>query len=185
MSKIGKKIIKIPTGVTCSLSETVLKFNGPKGEVELKVLPGIKVVFVNGEMSFSPSRNSKQVISNWGTLRALSANALKGVTEGFEKTLLLEGVGFRVTKDGEGLVLNLGFSQPVKYGAVKGIAFEVEKNTILKIKGVDRFLVGQVAAEIRGLKKPEPYKGKGFHYANEVIRRKAGKKAATMTGAAA
>lgn len=179
MSKIGKKIITIPAGVTCTVTATSVKMKGPKGELELPILPGVKADFKDNVLQFSPSRNSKQVASNWGTLRALVANALMGVTKGFEKTLILDGVGYRITKEGEGLSFTLGFSHPIKYEAVQGITFEVEKNTILKIKGFDRALVGQVAAKIRMLKKPEPYKGKGFHYIDEVIRRKAGKKAAT------
>ncbi|KKU90849.1 MAG: 50S ribosomal protein L6 [Candidatus Jorgensenbacteria bacterium GW2011_GWA1_48_11] len=185
MSKIGKQPIKIPAGVTCEIKETEIAVKGPKGEIDLRILPGIKPVIAENELTLEPAKKTKQVMSNWGTLRSLAANAVKGVTEGFEKTLMLEGVGFRIAKDGEGLALSLGFSHPVKYAGVKGITFEVEKNTILKIRGFDKGLVGQVAAEIRMLKKPEPYKGKGFHYANEVIRRKAGKKAATTGTAAA
>jgi large subunit ribosomal protein L6 len=126
---------------------------------------------------------TKQVRSNWGTLRSLIQNAIDGLVKGYEKTLLLEGVGYKMAKEGNNLSLNLGFSHPVKFAAPEHIVFEVEKNTTLKIKGFDKALVGQVAAEIRGLKKPEPYKGKGFRYSDEIIKRKAGKKAATGTAA--
>ncbi|MEK7478974.1 MAG: 50S ribosomal protein L6, partial [Patescibacteria group bacterium] len=114
--------------------------------------------------------------SNWGTLRSLLENAVEGVTKGFQKTLILEGVGFRISKQPEGLQLLLGLSHPVLIQKKEGIEFEVEKN-ILRVKGIHKELVGETAAKIRALKKPEPYKGKGFRYENEVIRRKAGKKA--------
>ena len=135
-------------------------------------------------MLFTLQGSGKQSRSNWGTIRALAANAIAGLTKGFQKTLILEGVGFRINKEGDNLNLSLGFSHPIQYKARPGIIFEVEKNTILKVKGIDKELVGQVTAEIRSLKKPEPYKGKGFRYENEVIRRKAGKKAATASGGA-
>lgn len=175
MSKIGKKPITIPEGITVTTDERVIVVKGPKGEMQIPVLAGVKVNVTDAEVTFEISRNSKQVRSNWGTLRSLVANAVEGLTKGFEKTLLLEGVGFKIAKEGEGLVLSLGFSHPVNYPAVPGIAFEVEKNS-LKISGSDKELVGKVAAEIRGFKKVEPYKGKGFRYSDEVVRRKAGKK---------
>jgi large subunit ribosomal protein L6 len=185
MSKIGKQPIKLPAGVTASLAGDTLHLKSGKGEMEIKILPGVQATLADGVVTFKLLSASKQARSNWGTTRALTQNAVTGLTQGFEKTLILEGVGYRVTKDGEGLSLALGFSHPVKYTAPAGVSFEVEKNSILKIKGTDRQKVGQVAAEIRALKKPEPYKGKGFHYADEVVRRKAGKKAATATGSAA
>lgn len=185
MSKIGKQPIKLPEGVTAVLEGDMLHFKGAKAETSVKVLPGIKATVADGTIVFDLVGTSKQARSNWGTTRAIAQNAVSGLTSGFEKTLILEGVGYRVTKEGENLALALGFSHPVKYAAPKGISFDVEKNSILKIKGTDRQLVGQVAAEIRAMKKPEPYKGKGFHYSDEVIRRKAGKKAAAATGSAA
>ncbi len=185
MSKIGKQPIKLPAGVTASLEGDILRLKGAKSEMEIKVLPGVKATLAEGVVTFELVGTSKQARSNWGTTRALAQNAATGLAHGFEKTLILEGVGYRVTKEGEGLSLALGFSHPVKYPAPAGVTFEVEKNSILKIKGTDRQKVGQVAAELRAMKKPEPYKGKGFHYAGEVVRRKAGKKAATATGSAA
>ncbi len=131
------------------------------------------------EISFQAENLKKQTKSNWGTLRSLVANAVTGVAEGFSKKLIIEGVGYRVVKEGNNLNMSLGFSHPVKFEAPIGIIFEVEKNSILTVKGFDKNLVGQTAAKIRAFKKPEPYKGKGFHYEGEVIRRKAGKKAAT------
>ena len=184
MSKIGKQPIKLPDGVTAVLDGDILHFKGPKAEMAVRVLAGVKADVADGTVTFELVGTSKQARSNWGTTRALAQNAASGLKDGFEKTLILEGVGYRVTKEGENLSLALGFSHPVKYTAPKGITFEVEKNSILKVKGADRQLVGQVAAELRAMKKPEPYKGKGFHYADEVIRRKAGKKAAAAGSAA-
>ncbi len=184
MSKIGKQPIKLPEGVVATLDGETLHFKGPKAEMAVRILPGVKATVADGIVTFELVGTSKQARSNWGTTRALAQNAAAGLKEGFAKTLVLEGVGYRVTKEGESLSFTLGFSHPVKYAAPQGITFEVEKNSILKVKGADRQLVGQVAAEIRAMKKPEPYKGKGFHYADEVVRRKAGKKAATAGSAA-
>ena len=183
MSKIGKQPIKIPAGVTVTIEGKEIKIKGQKGELSVPVLSGVHSVIENDAITFSIKDSTKQHRSNWGTQRALVQNAVSGLVKDFEKILVLEGVGYRVTKEGDNLSLALGFSHPVKYAAPKGIVFEVEKNSILKIKGSDRSLVGQVAAELRAMKKPEPYKGKGFHYSDEVVRRKAGKKAATTAGA--
>ncbi len=183
MSKIGKQPIKIPAGITVTIEGKEIKIKGQKGELSVPVLSGVHSVMENNEIIFSIKDSSKQHRSNWGTQRALVQNAVSGLVKDFEKILVLEGVGYRVTKEGDNLSLALGFSHPIKYAAPKGIVFEVEKNSILKIKGSDRSLVGQVAAELRAMKKPEPYKGKGFHYSDEVVRRKAGKKAATTASA--
>jgi large subunit ribosomal protein L6 len=179
MSKIGKQPIKIPVGVTVTMGDNEILVKGQKGELKVPLLLGVQSALTKEEIVFSVKDDSKRNRSNWGTQRALVQNAISGLVKDFEKTLLLEGVGYRITKEGENLSMNLGFSHPIKYAAPQGIVFEVEKNSILKIKGSDKALVGQVAAEIRAMKKPEPYKGKGFHYAGEVVRRKAGKKAAT------
>jgi large subunit ribosomal protein L6 len=184
MSKIGKQPIKIPEGVTVTIGDRDIRVKTQKGELLVPLLSGIEASVENGVISFSVKSQTKQHRSNWGTQRALVQNAVSGLVKDFEKTLILEGVGYRIAKEGENLTMNLGFSHPVKYAAPKGIVFEVEKNSILKVKGSDRALVGQVAAEIRALRKPEPYKGKGFHYSDEVVRRKAGKKAATTAAAA-
>ncbi|TSA44108.1 50S ribosomal protein L6 [bacterium] len=183
MSKIGKQPIKIPAEVTVTIADKEIKIKSAKGELMIPLLAGVSAKLENGELSFAIKDSSKQHRSNWGTERALVQNAVSGLVKEFEKILVLEGVGYRVTKEGENLSLSLGFSHPVKYAVPKGIVFEVEKNSILKIRGSDKSLVGQVAAEIRELKKPEPYKGKGFHYSDEVVRRKAGKKAATASTA--
>lgn len=183
MSKIGKQPIVIPDGVTVNVAGGAVEIKGKQSTLTVPMMSGTEVKIEGKELVVAQTGTGKQSRANWGTLRALIANAVEGQVKGFEKTLILEGVGFRVMKEGEGLTLNLGFSHPVKYPAREGIAFEVEKNSILKIKGSDKALVGQVAAEIRALKKPEPYKGKGFHYADEVVARKAGKKAATASAA--
>jgi large subunit ribosomal protein L6 len=176
MSKVGKKQINIPDGISVEVREREIMVTGKNGMMTIPTLEGIRARLEEKNLSFEAMRNSKQVRSNWGTMRALVANAIQGLTSGFEKTLILEGVGFRVMKEGEGLALSLGFSHPVKYPEVPGIVFEIEKNSILRIKGFDKGLVGKIAADIRAMKKVEPYKGKGFRYSDEIVRRKAGKK---------
>ncbi|OGG40785.1 50S ribosomal protein L6 [Candidatus Jorgensenbacteria bacterium RIFCSPLOWO2_01_FULL_45_25b] len=181
MSKIGKKPIEIPEKVSVKKSEDgVLLIEGPLGTLKVRPIEGTLVEVGDKFVAVSVENEKKQYRSNWGTLRSLIQNAVDGVTKGFEKTLLLEGVGYKVNKDGDGLLLALGFSHPVTYAPVPGIVFECEKNTLVKIKGIDKALVGQVASEIRAMKKPEPYKGKGFRYQGEIIRRKAGKKAGSV-----
>lgn len=184
MSKIGKQPIKIPDGITVEITGSEVIIKSVKSELKTPLLKGIKPILEDGYLRLDLTGEGKQARSNWGTMRSLLANAVYGLTKGFEKTLLLEGVGYRVTKEGNDLLMNLGFSHPVRYKAPEHITFEVEKNSVLRIKGFDKTLVGQVAAEIRSFKKPEPYKGKGFRYADEIIRRKAGKKAAATTGSA-
>ncbi len=184
MSKIGKMPITVPEGITVTIDGGLIQVKGAKGELTIPLLQGIKASINDSTLLFEPQSASKQARSNWGTQRALVQNAVQGLTKGFEKGLILEGVGFRITKEGEGLTLNLGFSHQVKYEPPKGITFEVEKNSRLKIRGIDKALVGQVAAQVRSLKKPEPYKGKGFRYDNEILRRKVGKKAGTSGSAA-
>jgi len=181
MSKIGKKPIEIPKEITIQISDTDIVVKNAKGSLSIPVLYGVKPKLEGTELSFEVLNNTKQARSNWGTLRSLASNAVQGLLKEYEKTLILEGVGYRVTKEGDNLTLNLGFSHPVRYMAVPGVVFEVEKNSVLKIRGADKMIVGKVAAEIRALKKPEPYKGKGFHYSDEVIRRKAGKKSGTSS----
>ncbi|MDO8470027.1 MAG: 50S ribosomal protein L6 [bacterium] len=181
MSKIGRQPIAIPTGVTVSVDATEVTVQAAAGDIRIQLLRGVKVAVVGSEVVCELVGTGKQARSSWGTMRALIANAVAGLVKPFEKSLILEGVGYRVTKEGNDLVLALGFSHPVKYAAIPGITFEVGKNSTVTVRGSDRARVGQVAAEIRALKKPEPYKGKGFHYSDEVVRRKAGKKAATST----
>jgi large subunit ribosomal protein L6 len=178
MSKVGKKPIIVPDNVEIKIENDFVLVKGPKGELKVPILKGVKVEREENLIKLSIDSKDKQIKSNWGTMRALLQNAVNGVLNPFEKKLILEGVGYRINKVGNDLELSLGFSHPVSYKAREGITFEVEKNNVLRVIGIDKALVGQVAAEIRALKKPEPYKGKGFRYADEVIRRKAGKKAA-------
>lgn len=176
MSKIGKKPIKLLAEVIIEIDKEEIKIKNKNGEIKLPILKGVRPILENGELRFELIETTKQARSNWGTIRSLVANAVKGLTEGFERRLILEGVGYRINKEGEDIVFNLGFSHLVHYKKPAGVLFELEKNSILKIKGIDKSLVNQVAADIRSLKKPEPYKGKGFRYSDEVIRRKASKK---------
>lgn len=176
MSKIGKKPISVPQGITVEVLDNGVVVKNSKESLQIPAFYGVKPILTGTELSFEVLNNTKQARSNWGTMRSLTSNAVQGLQKEYEKTLILEGVGYRVTKEGNDLTLNLGFSHPVRYVAVPNIIFEVEKNSVLKIRGADKMIVGRVAAEIRALKKPEPYKGKGFHYSDEVIRRKAGKK---------
>lgn len=177
MSRIGKKPIEVPEDVAVTLAGSALVFDGKNAKRELAVPRGIRAELEGKTLAFFAENNLKQTRANWGTTRALAMNAILGAREDFKKELQIEGVGFRAQMDKGNLVLNLGFSHPVVYPVPEGIAVSVEKN-IVKITGPDKFLVGETAARIRALKKPEPYKGKGIMYVGEKIRRKAGKKVA-------
>ncbi len=180
MSRIGKKIIILPSSVQIVVegdyqSGQTVKVKGPKGNLMVKLPKGISAELKDQELTFVLKiAETKAGKALWGLSRALVNNAVVGVTEGFVKTLEINGVGFKVAMQGKKLVLNVGFSHPVEYQAVAGVTIETEKN-IIKVSGIDRQQVGQTAAEIRDIKKPEPYKGKGIKYTDEVIRRKAGK----------
>lgn len=176
MSRIGKKPIVIPQGVTVEINGLQIFVHGPKGELRRELPPAIIVRIEGNEILTEPREHTKKTPALWGLTRSLVANMVTGVTAGFEKKLEFEGIGFRVVVDGDGLTLQLGFSHPVKFKTPAGITCLVEKNTIT-ISGIDKELVGETAASVRALKKPEPYKGKGIRYKGEVIRRKAGKKA--------
>lgn len=171
MSRLVKKPIAIPSGVTVAATDVFLVIKGPKGEEKVKLPPQSTAKIADGNLWVST-----------GTEWALARNALQGVTEGFVKTLEIEGVGYRAVLEGKELVLYLGYAEPVRMKVPEGISIAIEKN-VIKISGISKDHVGRAAAAIRALKKPEPYKGKGIHYQNEVIRRKVGKKAAT-TGVA-
>jgi len=181
MSRLSRKPTEIPDGVEVKLEDELLEFKGKKGELALKVLPYIKADLKDSQLSFSITDDNRQAKANIGTVAALARNAIVGVDEGFVKDLRLEGVGYKVALEGKDLVLNVGFSHSVKFKVPEGVVASVDKNAI-KIEGVDKALVGEVAACIRKIKKPEPYKGKGIRYKDEVVRRKAGKKAAGTTG---
>ena len=181
MSKIGKKLIEIPKDVTVGIEDKIIKVKGPKGELQFEIPRELKVITEDSRLSVVPVVNSKKTPALWGTIRAVIANMISGVTNGFEKKLEIEGIGFKAQIQGNDLVLNLGYSHQIVFKLPDGIKVGVLKNTIT-ISGISKELVGQTAANIRALKKPEPYKGKGIHYAGEVIRRKAGKKVAGTTG---
>lgn len=176
MSRIGKKPILIPQGVSLDQKDGLIVVKGPKGSISVKIRPEVLVEVK--ENTLTVSLKDPLCLAYWGLTRALLANAVLGVTEGFEKDLELQGVGYRASKEGNDLILNLGFSNPVKVVAPEGIEFEVPDNQNIKVKGIDKQLVGLLAAKIKKLKKPEPYLGKGIKYKGEVIRRKAGKAAA-------
>ncbi len=177
MSKIAKKPISIPDNVEVKMSDGFLEFKGSQGNLKIKIPPYIKTEIKDNIISFIPENDSKQARANWGTIGSLANSAIIGVSHGFSKILEIEGVGYRANMEENTLVLSLGLSHPIKFAASEGIKISVEKNTI-KISGVDKALVGRIAAEIRAFKKPEPYKGKGIRYQGEIIRRKAGKKVA-------
>lgn len=180
LSKIGKKPIPVPKGVEVKVSGNLVSVKGPKGELKKHFNDSILISLDNDQavLSLKDKNASTQKAPLWGLTRALMANMLKGVTDGFEKNLEFEGVGYKANVKGNDLELSLGYSHPVQVNAPAGVTLKVEKN-VIKISGIDKELVGQVAAEIKSKRPPEPYKGKGIKYAGEVIRRKAGKKAAT------
>lgn len=174
MSRIGKLPIDVPAGVTITVDSDVLTVKGPQGELTVPHLSDVTVT-VEGAVARVERNNDERIAkAQHGLQRALLFNAVEGVTKGYEKKLEVNGVGFRVNGGGQEIEMSLGFSHPVKYKAREGVQLEVNKMSIT-VKGIDKQLVGQTAAEIRALKKPEPYKGKGIKYADEVILRKAGK----------
>jgi len=181
MSRIGKKPILIPENVEVKIEGQKVMIKGPKGELQREIRPEIKVETKNNQIFVSPQIETKKTKAFWGLTRALIANMIKGVTEGFEKKLEIEGLGFRALLEGNDLLLYVGFTQPIKIEAPEGIKFSVEKN-IITVSGADLEKVSQVAAKIRKVKPPEPYKGKGIRYLGEVVRRKVGKKAVTAIG---
>ena len=174
MSRIGKLPVVIPTGVTITVDQDVVHVTGPKGSLNTTILSDVTVEVTDGKVVVTRKSDEKIAKSQHGLIRALIANMVKGVTDGFEKKLELNGVGFRVSGGGQALTFNIGLSHPVEFKAPEGVKLEVQQNTIT-VSGIDKQQVGQVAADIRALKKPEPYKGKGIKYVDEVIRRKAGK----------
>jgi len=174
MSRIGKLPIQIPSGVTITVADDALTVVGPKGQLVVPHLSDVTVTIEEGNAIVRRNNDERIAKAQHGLQRALLNNAVVGVTEAFEKKLEVNGVGFRVEGGGQEITMALGFSHPVKYKARDGVNLEVNKMEIT-VKGIDKQAVGQTAAEIRALKKPEPYKGKGIKYADEVILRKAGK----------
>ncbi len=175
MSRIGKKPVTIPNGVKAEIKDSTLKVNGPKGNLTVAIHPKVSVSVSENEITVDvPNKENKFERSLWGLTRSLIANAVLGVVSGFEKKLEINGVGFRGSVAGKTINLSLGFSHPVIVEVPEGLTAAMEKN-IITITGIDKQAVGEFAAKIRALKKPEPYKGKGIKYVDEVIRRKAGK----------
>lgn len=175
MSRIGHKIIRIPDGVEVKLLGNKITVDGPRGTMEKEIPPEITVELKDREIRVSSKGSTRRIEALWGLYRSLIANMITGIGTGFKKELELSGIGFKVKNDGSDLILSLGFSHPVKFPTSTGIVFEVSGDTKLIISGSDKELVGQVAAKIRELKKPEPYKGKGIKYKGEYVRRKSGK----------
>ena len=176
MSRIGKKIVAIPSGVTVTLDGQTVKVKGPKGELSHRVVEEITVSQENGELSFTPRDDTQRSRAMWGLSRTLVNNMVDGVTKGYEEVLELVGVGYRAALKGRELTLQLGFSHDVIMPPPEGITFAVPKPVEIRIGGIDKQLVGEVAARIRRVRPPEPYKGKGVRYAGEKVRRTEGKK---------
>jgi len=176
MSRIGKKPVPLPKGVTASISGQTVKVKGPKGELSVTLVEEVSVAQDEHGITVTPHKEMERAPAMWGLSRTLVANLVKGVTDGFTEKLEIQGVGYRAAVQGKTLQLQLGFSHDVNYPIPEGITIAAEKPTLLTISGINKQLVGQVAAEIRSWRPPEPYKGKGVRYAGEYVRRKEGKK---------
>ncbi|HLB53576.1 MAG TPA: 50S ribosomal protein L6 [Gemmatimonadales bacterium] len=175
MSRIGKKPVELPAGVTAEINGPVLKVKGPKGELSRTVHSDLSLQLEGNRILVGrPSEESRHKALH-GLTRTLIANMVEGVTKGYQKTLEIQGVGYKAEPSKDGITMIVGYSHPVPYRAPQGIAFAVEANTVVRISGPDKELVGQVAAELRQIRPPEPYKGKGIRYQGERVRRKAGK----------
>ena len=176
MSRIGKRPVAIPSGVTASIEGKTLSVKGPKGTLTLGLRDEIAYAVEEGQISVKPANDGKTARAFWGMQRTLVSNLIEGVTNGFTKTLDITGVGYRAQSQGKTLRLQLGYSHDVNYDVPEGIEIKTPDNTTVEISGIDKQKVGQVAAEIRRWRKPEPYKGKGIRYRGEYIFRKEGKK---------
>jgi large subunit ribosomal protein L6 len=176
MSRVGKKPVPIPAGVTANIDGQVFKVKGPKGALQLQLHQDVAAKLDGGEIKVDPVNETQRARAMWGTYRALVANLIEGVTKGFEHKLEINGVGYRAQLQGKVLQIQLGFSHDISYPVPEGITITVPKPTEIIVSGIDQQKVGQVAAEIRAFRPPEPYKGKGVKYSNERIFRKEGKK---------
>ena len=176
MSRIGKKPVVIPNGVTADIANGILSVKGPKGTLTLGLSDLVTYKLEDGSISVQPANDSKAARSHWGMQRTLVSNLVEGVTEGFTKVLEIKGVGYRANAQGKNLKLQLGYSHDVDIAVPEGIEIKTPDNTTVEISGIDKQKVGQIAAEIRRWRKPEPYKGKGIKYRGEFIFRKEGKK---------
>lgn len=180
MSRIGRQPIKIPEGVEVKIEGGTVRVKGPKGELVRVFNDLIDIKKEEDFIKLTPFKKNTRVFAMWGTCASHIKNMIEGVVSGFSKNLAVEGIGYKVQVEGKNLVLNLGFSHPVKMSVPEDVDVKVEKNKI-QVSGIDKEKVGEMAAKIRALKKPEPYKGKGIRYENEIVRRKAGKKAVGTT----
>jgi large subunit ribosomal protein L6 len=176
MSRIGKKPVPVPGGVTAAIDDGTLTVKGPKGTLTLGLVNDISYVIEDGGISVQPANDSKQARAFWGMQRTLVENLVTGVTTGYTKVLEITGVGYRANSQGRNLKLQLGYSHDVDFAVPEGIEIKTPDNTTIEVSGIDKQQVGQVAAEIRRWRKPEPYKGKGIRYRGEFIFRKEGKK---------
>ncbi|MGD9784002.1 MAG: 50S ribosomal protein L6 [Hyphomicrobiaceae bacterium] len=178
MSRIGKKPVSVPSNVTATVSGQTIKMKGPKGELSFTAPEDVEVALDNGAISVKPLNETKKARSMWGMSRTQIANLVKGVTDGYSQTLEIQGVGFRAALKGKALSLNIGFSHDVTHPIPEGVDVKVAgaKQEIITVSGIDKQLVGQVAADIRAYRPPEPYQGKGIRYQGEYIFRKEGKK---------
>ena len=176
MSRVGKYPVEIPAGVTVAIAGGVLTAKGKLGELKLPLTDHVETTVDGNKVSVAPRGNQRQARMMWGTTRALIACMVQGVSTGYSKRLEITGTGYRAAVAGKNLEMNLGFSHPVVYPVPEGIKITCERPTSIKVEGIDKRLVGQVASEIRAFRPPEPYKGKGARYVDETIRRKEGKK---------
>ena len=179
MSRIGRKPISVPNGVKTRVADGVFHAEGPKGKVAQALVPGTGVEIGDNQLNITRSNDERETRARHGLMRALVQNAVQGAAQGFTKSLDIVGVGYRAEVKGKDLNLALGYSHPVVFKIPSGIDISVEKNTRITVTGANRQQVGQVAAEIRGLRKPDPYKQKGIRYVGEVLKKKAGKAGAT------
>jgi large subunit ribosomal protein L6 len=176
MSRVGKKPVAIPSGVTATVEGQIVKLKGPKGALAVALHGDVAAMVQGSEVKVDPRAETKRARAMWGTYRSLLANAMTGVTKGFERRLEISGVGYRATLQGKNLQVQLGYSHDIVYPIPEGITIAVPRPTEVVVSGIDEQKVGHVAAVIRAFRKPEPYKGKGVKYANEYIFRKEGKK---------
>jgi large subunit ribosomal protein L6 len=183
MSKIGKLPVSVPQGVSVDIADRLVNVTGPKGTLSFEFRPEVNVEVADNKVKVSRKNESKFAKSLHGLTRSIIANMVKGVTDGHEKTLEIVGVGYRAAKQGEDLVLNVGYSHPVVVSPLNGIKIDTQENKII-VTGTDKVVVGEMAARIRRVRPPEPYKGKGIKYLDEIIRRKAGKAVKAVGGTA-
>ena len=177
MSRIGKRPVEVPKGVDVSVKENTVRVKGPKGDLKFDVHPALTVKMDDGTVQVDRPSDSAEHKALHGLTRTLIANMVSGVTEGYQKALEIQGVGYKAEKSGKGIKISVGFSHTVQYDAPPGITIDLPNPTTIVIKGADKQMVGQVASEIRAVRPPEPYKGKGIRYQGEQVRRKAGKTA--------